>query len=42
MKQTPTRCNSNGLLVIPISSTCFGQWSRPYSGALDCVLQLVI
>jgi hypothetical protein len=25
----PTRCNNNGLLIIPISSTCFGRWFRP-------------
>ena len=37
----PTRCNNNGLLIIPISSTCFGQLFYPSSGALDCVLQLV-
>ena len=37
MIQTPTRCNINGWLIIPISSTCFGRWSRPSSGALDCV-----
>jgi hypothetical protein len=33
----PTRCNNNGLLLIPISSTCFGRWFHPSSGALDCV-----
>ena len=38
----PTRCNNNGLLIIPISSTCFGQLFCPSSGALDCVLQLVV
>jgi len=38
----PTSFNSNSLLIIPISSTCFRQWSRPSSGALDCVLQLVV
>ena len=38
----PTKCNNNGLLIIPISSTCFGRWFRPSSGALDCVLQLVV
>ena len=36
------RCNNNGLLIIPISSTCFGQLFCPSSGALECVLQLVI
>ena len=25
----PTRCNNNGLLIIPISSTCFGQNNCP-------------
>jgi len=25
MIQTPTRCNNNGLLINPISSTCFGR-----------------
>ena len=34
------RCNNNGLLIIPISSTCFGRWIRPSSGALDCVYSL--
>jgi len=38
----PTRCNNNGLLIIPFSSTCFGQLLCPSSGALDCVLQLVV
>ena len=38
----PTRCNNNGLLIIPISSTCFGQLFCPSSGELDCVLQLVV
>jgi hypothetical protein len=32
--------NNNGLLIIPISSTCFGRWFRPSSGALDCVHSL--
>jgi hypothetical protein len=32
----PTRCCNNGLLIIPISSTSFGRWLRPSSGALDC------
>ena len=36
----PTSCNNNGLLIIPISSTCFGRWFRPSSGALDCVYSL--
>jgi hypothetical protein len=31
---------NNGLLIIPISLTCFGQWFRPSSGALDCVYSL--
>ena len=35
-----TRCNNNGLLIIPISSTCFRRWFRPSSGALDCVYSL--
>ena len=34
--------NNNGLLIIPTSSTCFGRWFRSSSGALDCVLQLVV
>jgi len=38
----PTRSNNNGLLIIPVSSTCFGQLVCPSSGALDCVLQLVV
>ena len=38
----PTRCNNNGLLIIPVSSTCFGELFFPSSGALDCVLQLVV
>ena len=33
----PTRCNKNGLLIIPISSTCFARWFRPSSGTLVCV-----
>jgi hypothetical protein len=37
-----TRCNNNGLLIIPVSKTCFGQLFCPSSGALDCVLQLVV
>ena len=37
-----TRCNSNGLLIILNSSTSFGQLFCPSSGALDCVLQLVV
>ena len=37
-----TRCNNNGLLIIPVSSTCFGELFCPSSGALDCVLQLVV
>ena len=28
---------NNGLLIIPISSTCFGQLFYPSSGALNCV-----
>ena len=36
----PTTCNNNGLLMILVSSTCFGQLFSPSSGALDCVLQL--
>ena len=38
----PTRCNNNGLLISPVSSTCFGQLFCPSSGVLDCVLQLVV
>ena len=38
----PTRCNNNGLLIIPVSSTCFGQLFCPSSAALDRVLQLVV
>ena len=30
------------LLIIPISSTSFGQLPCPSSGALDCVLQLEV
>jgi len=37
-----TRCNSNGLLIIPVSPTCFGQLFCPSSRTLDCVLQLVV
>jgi len=37
----PAGCNNNGLLIIPVSSTCFGQLC-PSSGALDSVLQLVV
>jgi hypothetical protein len=36
----PTSCNNNALLIIPISSTCFGRWFRQSSGALDCVYSL--
>jgi len=32
--------NNNGLLIILISSTYFGRWFRPSSGALDCVYSL--
>ena len=38
----PNRCNNNGLLIIPVSSTCFGKLFYPSSGALDCVLQFVV
>ena len=38
----PTRCNNNGLLIIPVSSTCFGKLFCPSSGTLDYVLQLVV
>ena len=38
----PTRFNNNGLLIIPVSSTCFGQLFCPSSGTLDCVLQFVV
>ena len=34
----PTRCNNNGILIIPVSSTCFRQLFCPSSGTLDCVL----
>ena len=34
--------NNKGLLIIPVSSTCFGQLFCPSSGALDCVLQSVV
>ena len=37
----PTICNNNGLLIIPVRSTCFGQLFRPSSGALDCVLHII-
>ena len=39
---SPRRCNNNGLLIIPVSSTCFGKLYCPSSGALDCVLQRVV
>ena len=32
----------NGLFIIPVSSSCFGKLFYPSSGALDCVLQLVV
>ena len=35
----PTRYNYNGLLIIPVSSTYFGQLFCPTSGALDCNTQ---
>ena len=38
----PNRCNNNGILIIPVSSTCFGKLFYPSSGALDCVLQFVV
>ena len=38
----PTRCNNNGLLIIPVSSTCFGKLFYPSSGALHFVLQFVV
>jgi len=38
----PTRCKNNSLLIIPVSSICFGQLFCPSSGTLDCVLQLVV
>ena len=31
-----------GLLIIPVSSKCFGKLFCPSSGALDFVLQLVV
>ena len=31
-----------GLLIIPVSSSCFGHLFYPTSGALDCVLKLVV
>ena len=34
--------SDNGLLIIQVSSTCFGQLFCPSSGALECVLQLVV
>jgi len=33
----PHRFNNNGLLIIPASSTYYGQLFCPSSGALDCV-----
>jgi hypothetical protein len=36
----PTSCNSNGLLIIPVSSKRFGRWFSPPSGALHCVCSL--
>ena len=38
----PNRYNNNGLLIIPVSSTCFGKLFYTSSGALDCVLQFVV
>jgi hypothetical protein len=38
----PIRCNNNGLLIIPVSATCFGQLVGLSSGALECFLQLVV
>ena len=35
----PNRCDNNGLLIILVSSTGFGQLFCPSSRALDCVLQ---
>jgi len=35
-----TRCNNNGLLIIPVSSTYFRQLFCPSWGALDCVYSL--
>ena len=32
--------NNNGLLIIPVNSTCFGQLFCPSSGTLDCVLHV--
>jgi len=32
----PTRCNNNGLLIIPVSSTCFGQLLCPEHVEPDC------
>jgi len=31
----PTRCNFLFIYLYPISSTCFGRYLRPSSGALD-------
>jgi hypothetical protein len=36
----PNRCNSNCLLIIQISWTCFGRLFRSSSGTLDCVYSL--
>jgi len=36
----PTRCKNNGLLLIPISSTCAWRWFRPSSETPDCVYSL--
>ena len=33
----PTRCNNNGLLIIPVSSTCLGKLFCPYSGHKLCI-----
>jgi len=38
----PSICKNNAFLKITISSTFFGQLFCPSSGALDCVLQLVV
>jgi len=37
-----TRINNNGLLIIPVSSTFFGQLFCTSSGTLYCVLHLVV
>ena len=36
----PTRCNNNGLLIIPVSSTCFGQLFCPKHVELTGIINM--